>query len=87
MTRNGRPPSMADVAELVGVSHQTASRVVNGKGRVSPRTPRPGLASCTPLPRLGCGHICASYASRCALDGRVRSWEALFRIRACLVRG
>ena len=38
MPRNGRPPSMADVAQLVGVSHQTVSRVVNGKGRVSPRT-------------------------------------------------
>ena len=38
MTRNGRPASMADVAKLVGVSHQTVSRVVNGKGRVSPRT-------------------------------------------------
>ena len=38
MSRNGRPPSMADVAELVGVSHQTVSLVVNGKGRVSPRT-------------------------------------------------
>ncbi len=38
MSRNGRPPSMADVAQLVGVSHQTVSRVVNGKGRVSPRT-------------------------------------------------
>ena len=29
MTRNGRPPSVADVAELVGVSHQTVSRVVS----------------------------------------------------------
>lgn len=38
MRRNGRPPSMADVVELVGVSHQTVSRVANGKGRVSPRT-------------------------------------------------
>ena len=38
MPRNGRPPSMADMAQLVGVSHQTVSRVVNGKGRVSPRT-------------------------------------------------
>ena len=38
MTRNGRPASMADVAKLVGVSHQTVSRVVNDKGRVSPRT-------------------------------------------------
>ena len=38
MSRNGRPLLMADVAQLVGVSHQTVSRVVNGKGRVSPRT-------------------------------------------------
>ena len=38
MSRNGRPPSMAEAAQLVGVSHQTVSRVVNGKGRVSPRT-------------------------------------------------
>ena len=38
MSRNGRPPSMAEAAQLVGVSHQTVSCVVNGKGRVSPRT-------------------------------------------------
>lgn len=37
MTRNGRPRRWR-MAELVGVSHQTVSRVVNGKGRVSPRT-------------------------------------------------
>ncbi len=43
MTRNGRPPSMADVAELVEVSHQTVSRVVNGsKGRLGVERERAG---------------------------------------------
>ena len=36
MTRNGRPPSMADVAELVGVSHHVVSHVVNGNALFYP---------------------------------------------------
>ena len=51
MRRNGRPPSMADVAELVGVSHQTVSRVANGEGRVSPRTRERVQAA---IDQLGC---------------------------------
>lgn len=33
-----RPPSMADVAAVAGVSHQTVSRVLNGTGSVSEQT-------------------------------------------------
>jgi DNA-binding LacI/PurR family transcriptional regulator len=32
------PPAMTDVARLAGVSHQTVSRVVNGRGSVKPET-------------------------------------------------
>lgn len=32
-TRNGRPPTLSDVARLAGVSQSTASRVVNGSAR------------------------------------------------------
>ncbi len=35
---NSRPPSMADVAALAGVSHQTVSRVLNGNAHVRPET-------------------------------------------------
>ncbi|HLH60004.1 MAG TPA: LacI family DNA-binding transcriptional regulator [Streptosporangiaceae bacterium] len=34
----GRPPVMADVAELAGVSHQTVSRVLNNHPNVRPHT-------------------------------------------------
>ncbi|MFC6342789.1 LacI family DNA-binding transcriptional regulator, partial [Nocardioides hankookensis] len=34
----GRPPSMADVARLAGVSHQTVSRVVNDASLVKEAT-------------------------------------------------
>ncbi len=37
-TRMTRDPSMADVAELAGVSHQTVSRVLNDHPNVSDRT-------------------------------------------------
>lgn len=36
--RRSRPPVMADVARLAGVSHQTVSRVVNGQGNLRPAT-------------------------------------------------
>lgn len=35
-----RPASMADVAKIAGVSHQTVSRVVNGSSKVAPATRR-----------------------------------------------
>jgi DNA-binding LacI/PurR family transcriptional regulator len=34
----GRPPILADVARLAGVSSQTVSRVVNGATSISPDT-------------------------------------------------
>ncbi|MGY2873154.1 DNA-binding LacI/PurR family transcriptional regulator [Marmoricola sp. URHA0025 HA25] len=37
-TRNGRPPSMADVAKHAGVSHQTVSRVLNDSPLVREET-------------------------------------------------
>jgi DNA-binding LacI/PurR family transcriptional regulator len=36
--RPRRPPVMADVGQLAGVSHQTVSRVINGSSHVSPGT-------------------------------------------------
>jgi DNA-binding LacI/PurR family transcriptional regulator len=36
--REGRPPSMADVADRAGVSHQTVSRVLNDSPLVRPET-------------------------------------------------
>jgi DNA-binding LacI/PurR family transcriptional regulator len=36
--RPARPPVMADVARLAGVSHQTVSRVVNGQSNLRPAT-------------------------------------------------
>jgi DNA-binding LacI/PurR family transcriptional regulator len=35
-----RPPLLADVARLSGVSSQTVSRVVNGASSISPQTKR-----------------------------------------------
>ena len=43
-----RSPSMADVAALAGVSHQTVSRVLNGGHWVSPEA-----AAAGGVPRLG----------------------------------
>ncbi len=40
-----RPPAMTDVAAVAGVSHQAASRVLNGTGRVAPATREKVLAA------------------------------------------
>ena len=40
-----RPPAMADVGRLAGVSHQTVSRVINGNRHVRPETRRRVLAA------------------------------------------
>lgn len=47
---SARPPSMADVAQLAGVSHQTVSRVVNDHPSVLPATRERVLAA---IARLG----------------------------------
>src|SRR4051794_40659259 len=44
-TRSRRPAAMADVAEVAGVSKQTISRVVTGKGYVASRTRERVLAA------------------------------------------
>lgn len=45
MNKANRPPSMADVAALAGVSHQTVSRVLNGTGKVAEGTRERVLAA------------------------------------------
>src|SRR2546430_8063529 len=46
-----RPPVMADVARLAGVSHQTVSRVLNAHPNVKPQTRDSVLAA---IAELGC---------------------------------
>jgi DNA-binding LacI/PurR family transcriptional regulator len=45
----GRPPSMQDVAQLAGVSHQTVSRVLNGRANVRGQTRSRVLAAVAQL--------------------------------------
>ena len=44
-----RPPTMADVADVAGVSHQTVSRVVNGSTAIRPATRERVLAAIADL--------------------------------------
>jgi DNA-binding LacI/PurR family transcriptional regulator len=48
-TERARPPVMADVAKLAGVSHQTVSRVLNDHPNVRPQTRRNVLAAISEL--------------------------------------
>jgi len=48
-TEHARPPVMADVARLAGVSHQTVSRVLNDHPNVRPQTRQTVLAAISQL--------------------------------------
>ncbi|MCK9902680.1 LacI family DNA-binding transcriptional regulator [Frankia sp. Cpl3] len=67
----GRPPALTDVARLVGVSHQTVSRVVNNHPGVRPRTRERVLAG---LRELG---YRPNPAARALATGRSRTLGVL----------
>ncbi|SQD96793.1 Transcriptional regulator, LacI family [Parafrankia sp. Ea1.12] len=71
MPASGRPPALTDVARLVGVSHQTVSRVVNNHPGVRPRTRERVLAG---LRELG---YRPNPAARALATGRSRTLGVL----------
>nr|WP_232295196.1 LacI family DNA-binding transcriptional regulator [Parafrankia sp. EUN1f] len=68
---SGRPPALTDVARLVGVSHQTVSRVVNNHPGVRPRTRERVLAG---MRELG---YRPNPAARALATGRTRTLGVL----------
>lgn len=80
-----RPPAMADVAALAGVSHQTVSRVLNGHRSVRPATREKVLAAISELGYRRNSAARALVTARSATVGVVTTGSPLFGPSSTLI--